>query len=159
MNESAQSIFINFRESDQPWAAALLDLELSARYGDDTVFLASRSIRPGIRFDRALIDAARSGGVLLAVMGRRWVSARDQHGRRLIDRPDDWIRREVFEARRFGALVIPVLVGDVDRLERAALPADIGWLADRQYVRLRHRHSRQDIEYLCAAIDDGRTSS
>ena len=42
-------IFINYRGSDEPYAAALIDQELSRRFGPARVFRAGRSIRPGWR--------------------------------------------------------------------------------------------------------------
>ena len=47
------------------------------------------------------------------------------------------MRREISEARKYAAQVIPVLKGrKTDRLDPADLPPDLAWLADVQSLRL-----------------------
>jgi hypothetical protein len=146
------SIFINYRTSDEPLAAALLDSELSARFGADSVFLDHRSLGAGTPFAAALRTAVRHCDVLLVVIGPRWLGATDEHGRRLIDQRGDWVRTEIAEAYQAGAAVVPVLVGDVARLSRAALPPSIRALAGNQYLRLRPRERRADLDQLIAEL-------
>lgn len=63
---------------------------------------------------------------MLAVIGPRWSAAPQlQHA-------DDWVRREIIEARERGIPVVPVLSGHSDRLRKEQLPAELAWLADRQ---------------------------
>ncbi|MGH3792738.1 MAG: hypothetical protein ACRDQ9_18475 [Pseudonocardiaceae bacterium] len=45
-----------------------------------------------------LLGRVRTAPVLLAVVGPRWLTATDPTGRRRIDDPDDWVRRELAEA-------------------------------------------------------------
>ncbi|GAA1567794.1 hypothetical protein GCM10009789_21520 [Kribbella sancticallisti] len=151
-NATSASIFINYRSTDEPSAAMLLDHELSARFGDENVFLDSRSIAAGAPFDEALRTAVRRCDVLLVVIGRRWLTSTDEYGRRLIDQRGDWVRTEIVEAYRAGAHVVPVLVGDVPTLSRAALPPSIRRLAGNQFVRLRHRDGRADLNQLVSKI-------
>ncbi len=147
-------IFINYRSSDEPLAAVLLDRELSARFGSDSVFLDSRSMDLGTAFDTALLSAVRGCAVLLVVIGARWLTATDEHGRRLIDQRNDWVRMEIAEAHAAGRHVVPVLVGDVADLPEAALPASTRWLARNHYARLRHRDSKGDLESLIARLGE-----
>ncbi|MEU4294980.1 toll/interleukin-1 receptor domain-containing protein [Kribbella sp. NPDC026596] len=146
------SIFINYRTSDEPVAAALLDTALSYRFGAENVFLDCRSMAAGTPFEKALRTAVRRCDVLLVVIGRNWLTATDQHGRRLIDQRGDWVRTEIAEAYRVGAHVVPVLVGDVPALAKAALPPSIRQLASNQFVRLRPRDSRSDLNQLVAQL-------
>jgi hypothetical protein len=141
-------VFINYRSGDQELAALLLDTELSHRYGADQVFLASRSLTAGQVFDIRLLAAVRNCAVLLSVIGRNWLTATDEHGRRLIDRRRDWVRLEIAEALAAGVPVVPVLIDDTARLPQAGLPASIRQLAKCQFVRLRHRSFRSDFEHL-----------
>ncbi|TCO59415.1 toll/interleukin-1 receptor domain-containing protein [Actinocrispum wychmicini] len=141
-------VFINYRTNDQPWAAVLLDHVLSSEFGADSVFRASRSIPPGTTFDRELLSAVRRSGVLLVLIGDRWLNARDRYGRRAIDSRTDWVRREIAEAFSLGTIVVPVLIGDIPRLLPHDLPAAIRQLATCQYVRLRPRDSQQDVDHL-----------
>lgn len=152
MNNKPASIFINYRTSDEPLAAVLLDNELSRRFGSENVFLDSKSMTAGTVFDEALRTAVRCCDVLLVVIGRRWLTSTDEHGRRLIDQRGDWVRTEIVEASLARAHVVPVLVGDVPRLSKAALPPSIRSLAGNQFVRLRPRDGRQDLDQLVARL-------
>ena len=153
MNDATSpSIFINYRLSDEPYAAVLLDTALSFRFGAGNVFFDSRSMSAGTPFENALRTAVRRCDVLLVVIGQRWLTATDEHGRRLIDARHDWVRTEIAEAYRVGAHVIPVLVGDVPVISKAALPASIRQLAGTQFVRLRPRDGRSDLDHLVAGL-------
>ncbi|MFJ5882088.1 toll/interleukin-1 receptor domain-containing protein [Kitasatospora cineracea] len=139
------TVFVNYRTGDGDEVAALLEHELSARFGSEQVFRASKSIPAGSRFPQALITAARRSHVLLAVIGRRWFDPRTPGGRPAVEDPDDWTRREIIEAFETGALVIPVLVDSV-RIDRSLLPLELSDLADCQYRRLSMRNSHADLD-------------
>lgn len=146
--EGTPLVFINYRTSDQPWAAVLLDHMLSSEFGADSVFRDSRSIPPGATFDQELLSAVRRSGVLLVLIGDRWLTARDQHRRRAIDGRTDWVRREIIEAFNCGTIVVPVLIGDIPTLAPQDLPPAVRRLATCQYVRLRPRDAKQDVDHL-----------
>ncbi|MFF0410687.1 toll/interleukin-1 receptor domain-containing protein [Kitasatospora sp. NPDC004745] len=128
-------VFVNYRTDDEEATATLIERELSRRFGDRRVFRASKSIGIGQAFPRELLTAVRRSSVLLAVIGARWADARKADGRRALDDPTDWTRREIVEAFESGALVVPVLVGRTTRLDRHALPPELAELADCQYLR------------------------
>jgi hypothetical protein len=154
MNNATPRIFINYRTGDQELAALLLDTALSHRYGPDRVFLASRCLVAGRAFDTGLLAAVRECTVLLAVIGRSWLTMRDEPGRKLLHRRQDWVRLEIAEALARGVPVIPVLIEDTARLDPACLPASIRKLAKNQFVRLRHRSFRSDFGYLVSQLDE-----
>src|SRR5215475_10444289 len=138
------TVFINYRAQEQAGYAALLDRELAERFGPGAVFRASRSIRPGDDFVRAILENLRLCRVLLAVIGPEWLASgrrgHDQQG----DEPD-WVHREIAEALTLGIRVIPILVEDARMPSEADLPADIAALARCQYLRLHHRNIDNDI--------------
>jgi hypothetical protein len=146
-------IFISFRSSDTgSYAAVCLDELLPRVFGSENVFRSSRSIRPGAVFQSVIDDALRRTRILLALIGKDWLTCTDRDGRRLIDRPDDWVRREIAESLRAGVMVIPVLLTDARLPARTQIPAEIADLADRQAVHLRHRHMDPDVQYLIRQI-------
>src|SRR5215470_6632314 len=106
-------VFINYRGEDSGTAGVLIDRELTARLGSDRVFLDSRSIPAGADFVEELLGRLRACSVLVVVIGPRWLSLADAAGRRRIDDPRDWIRREIVEAMSHGLRVIALLTGDV----------------------------------------------
>jgi hypothetical protein len=141
------AIFINYRAKEQAGYAALLDRELSERFGPDAVFRDTRSIRPGADFVDELLDGLRRCQVLLAVMGPDWLAA----GRRHQPSPDgeaDWVQREIATALRAGIRVVPILVEDACLPRADDLPADIAALVRCQYLRLHHRSIDNDIDRL-----------
>lgn len=141
-------IFINYRGEDSRSYAALLYVELSRLFGADEVFLDSESIPAGTDFVERLLSRVRAARTVLAVIGPRWLAVADDHGRRRIDQPDDWIRRELAEAFRAGVTVIPVLTDNARGVGESDLPADIARLARCQYRRLRHLDARADLARL-----------
>jgi len=147
-------IFINYRGEDTDTTAALIDRELSARFGSDRVFLDSRSIPAGADFVEELLGRIRACSVLLVVIGPRWLIVTDAAGQRRIDDPRDWIRREIAEAFAHGLRVIPVLTGDATLPEEEALPEDIADLIRRQFVPLRRRYTAIDLAYLVERITE-----
>lgn len=152
MARTEPTVFVNYRSSDEPWAAVAVNNELSCRFGDSAVFIDAKSMVPGRDFDKTLLAAVRRSVVLLAIVGRRWLTESDGHGRRLVDQPADWVRREIVEAFRSSVPVIPVLIGEISRLEASALPPALRRLARCPYVRLRHRDFKSDLDRLVTYV-------
>jgi tetratricopeptide (TPR) repeat protein len=146
------NIFINYRGEDSQTAAALIDRELTSRFGSDQVFLDARSIPAGNDFVEELLERVRACSVLLVMIGPRWLTVTDAAGKRRIDDPDDWVRREIAEALAHGLRVIPILTGDATLPAEADLPQDIGGLSRRQHLLLRHRYASLDLAHVAERI-------
>lgn len=144
-------VFINYRDLDQPWAAMMIDRELSRRLGEDAVFIDSKSIPFGTSFDESLLTAVRASTVLLAVIGEHWL-APGSDGQPLLDRRHDWIRREIVTAFAADTVVVPVLVGDIPLLLPHQLPSNIRRLARCPAMRLRHRDYAPDLDRLVTVV-------
>lgn len=138
-------IFINYRSSDAGWAVHL-DNVLSARFGSDRVFRASRSIQPGEDFIDRILSAVESSKVLVAVVGPGWLNATDRTGGRALDNERDWVRREIAHALRQRVQVLPLLVDNTPPLGPGDLPDDIAALARCQYVRMNYRAAQADTQ-------------
>ncbi|MEU2076720.1 toll/interleukin-1 receptor domain-containing protein [Streptomyces sp. NPDC013489] len=133
-------IFVNYRTGDGNETAALLSEGLSRRFGEEAVFFAGRSIRPGERFSGELLKDVRRCDVLLAVIGRSWLSHPG------LQNEDDWVRREILEAWQYGVRVIPVLSGrEMGRLDREALPPELRHLAELQSLRIASSSYDKDL--------------
>src|SRR5262249_45115017 len=112
----------------------------------------SRSIPAGSDYAKELLERLHRCGVLLVVIGPRWLTITNEAGHRRIDDPRDWTRREIAAAFKAELQVIPVLI-DQGRLPSAPeLPEDIAGLARRQYLALRRRYARIDLEFLIQRI-------
>jgi hypothetical protein len=90
--------------------------------------------------------------VLLAVIGKGWLQARDDQGNRRLDKADDFVRIEIASALKQGKLVIPVLVQDTPMPKPDDLPESIRPLARRNAVRLTHERFKTDTQGLVTGI-------
>ncbi|MFG2491081.1 toll/interleukin-1 receptor domain-containing protein [Streptomyces caniferus] len=137
-------VFINYRTGDGNETAALIDNELSNRFGKDHAFRASKSIPPGTAYPDALLTSLRRSALVLAVVGADWINFQS----RLRD-PEDWVRKEILEAFACGLPVVPVLAGrTTERLKKEDLPDELARLAELQSVRLDTQNAEADLKRL-----------
>ncbi|MCA1603968.1 MAG: toll/interleukin-1 receptor domain-containing protein [Acidobacteria bacterium] len=141
-------VFISYRGDDSHSYGALIYSELSRRFGLDHVFLDSESISSGEDFVEVLLGRLRQCSVLLVVIGQRWLTATDDAGRRRIDSPEDWVRRELVEAFAHGLRVIPILTEGANIPAELELPVDIAALHRRQALRVHHRSTSHDLTHI-----------
>ncbi|NHD17799.1 MULTISPECIES: toll/interleukin-1 receptor domain-containing protein [unclassified Actinopolyspora] len=146
-------IFVNYRNEDGHDAAVAVERELSRRFGDEKVFRASKSIRPGEDFRGALTRGSSGARVLLVLIGDRWLSMRDAEGNVLLDKEEDWTRAEILNALESGARVIPVMCGrSLPRLSASDLPPALTPLADCQSLRYDSGNAEHDLAKIAHAL-------
>ena len=147
-------IFISYRRADSGWAADAVAMRLRRAFGDDRVFMDIRGIEPGEDFTVEIEAALARASVLIALIGRDWLRAQDEYGRRRLDRDGDWVRREIRAVLgKHGCTVIPLLVDDANLPnDPGALPDDLAGFITLQRARLRQAESGSDLERLCGAI-------
>ena len=146
-------VFINYRNSDEPYVAVLIDRLLKERLGPDNVFRASRSNTPGRDFRDQILGRLKECAVLIAVIGKSWLDTRDAEGARRLWQPEDWVRREIELAFTEGLRVIPVYVTGAPAPQAEQLPPGIEQLAHQHGVRLHHRSADTDLERLAAVVE------
>lgn len=146
-------VFVSYRNADEPYAAALIDLALKERLGAERVFRASRSNTPGNDFRDQIVARLMDSTVVLPVIGPRWVGCRDEEGRLRLWQEDDWVRREIALAFEHGKRVIPVYATGASAPKEEELPSEIGRLAFQHGVRLHHRSVETDMERLVAEVE------
>jgi TIR domain-containing protein len=144
-------VFINYRTADQPHVAAAIHDHLARRFGSEQVFRDCVSMRAGADYPDEIRAALEKAGVLVAIIGPKWLSARDA-GVRLIDRSGDWVRFEITRALQRGIPVLPVLLkdtpADAEPLEVADLPSDISSIAHKQAFEFSHFRFGVDMDRL-----------
>jgi hypothetical protein len=148
-------VFVNYRRTDAGWPAEVIERELKNAFGQDRVFLDTREINAGDDFTEQLEDGLRRAGALLVLVGAGWLQAHDRFGRRRLDSPNDWVRREIRTAlSNERCRVIPVLVDDATLPdEPEALPGDIAALLNRQPAQVRQAHIDDDIAVLSTVLE------
>jgi hypothetical protein len=139
-------VFLNYRSADEPFGVTMLDRELSRRFGSAAVFLASKSIPLGAEWEKEMFRAVERSLALLVVMGRNWLTA-SKNGRRCIDDPDDFVRREILTALDHGKKVIPVRL-DIDPIPAGELPEELRPMVAKQGIRVRFRSAALDMDHL-----------
>ncbi|HEX8071631.1 MAG TPA: toll/interleukin-1 receptor domain-containing protein [Pyrinomonadaceae bacterium] len=102
-------IFISYRRDDTAGHAGRLYDGLSARFGDDLIFMDIDQLEPGEDFVQVIEEAVGSCEILIALIGRSWLTNYDAAGRRL-DNPNDFVRLEIATALARNIRVIPILV-------------------------------------------------
>ena len=145
-------VFISYRRDDTAGHAGRLFDHLSTTFGADGVFMDVDDIRRGEAFADTLAERLKQSDVLLAVIGRQWLTLTDSAGIRRLDKDDDWVRSEIRSALGGGLLVIPVLVGGASLPKATGLPSDIRALAGRQMADLRDGSWNDDVARLCKDI-------
>src|SRR5689334_4017196 len=145
-------VFLSYRVDDQPFAATLLDHELTREFGEDAVFFASRSIPLGADWEKTMFDAVAASDAMLAIIGSRWLDAVDDSGRRRLDLPDDFVRREIEAGLELGRQVIPGHLERRHRLDPDTLPASIRDLVKRQSLVVNFRSSKPDLARLTTEL-------
>lgn len=130
-------VFISYRRDDTAGHAGRVFDHLQRTFGPDGVFMDLDDIGRGDDFADTLTAKLRESDVLIAVVGRRWLTLTDAAGRRRLDNADDWVREEIRTALKSGLLVIPVRVDGAAMPAAADLPEDIRGLMARQWAEVR----------------------
>jgi hypothetical protein len=129
-------VFISYRREDSKGFAIALKSELARRYGDDRVFMDLDNVAPGELWEDVINQAVGSCDVLVALIGKRWLSIRDTHRRRRIDNPQDPVRLEIATALARKVKVIPALLEGARMPEPHTLPQTLARLPGIQALTI-----------------------
>lgn len=146
-------VFLSYRRVDSAGYAGRLYDRLTQYFGPESVFMDMGTIEPGQDFEQVITDAVTSCDVLIALMGRQWLTVTDSEGQRRLDNPEDFVRIEVETALTRGIPLVPTLVGDADVPPRDELPDSIAPLVDKQALFVSDTHFHQDVDYLIEIIE------
>ena len=147
-----RAIFISYRREDTEGHAGRLFEDLCDRFGKESVFMDVTGIEPGRDFRRAIEQQVAACGVLLAVIGKDWLTLTDAQGKRRLDDPFDFVRLETANALKRDIPVIPVLVHQSVMPRAEQLPVDLKDLAFRNSVELTHARWSSDVQLLIKAL-------
>jgi TIR domain len=85
----ACKIFLSYRRGDDPGFAQALFGLLEKAFPPEQLFMDVDDIAPGLDFVKVLDEQVRQCDVVLALIGRDWLDAKDAAGRRRLDNSDD----------------------------------------------------------------------
>ena len=136
--ETSSRIFISYRREDSSGHVLALLPSLRSHFGADRIFKDTDNIPPGADFLKFIKSELESCSVLLAIIGREWLTIQDPRlKRRRLDNPDDFLRVEVATALKNERIrVIPVLIERAPMPAAQDLPSDLAELSFRNAVEL-----------------------
>ncbi len=147
-------VFLSYRRDDTAGRAGRIADVFTTRYGARNVFQDVDAAAPGRDFAERVDAAIVNSDVMLVVIGRGWLSSTADDGVRRIDRPDDFVRREVSAALNADIRVVPVLVDDAALPTLEQLPPELAGLLRRQAVSVRDSSWHQDVDDLIRRLED-----
>lgn len=152
-------IFISYRRNDCPEAAGRLYETLRRHYGALDVFMDTHALPPGADFVVRIEQSIALSDVVLAVIGRHWLTVRNPNGQHRLEDPSDFVRLEIATAlARDDVRVIPVLVEDARMPTADELPAVLKKLSHRHAIVLADESWRSDTAALIDAIGGAKAS-
>jgi TIR domain len=112
------------------------------------------NIKAGRDFEEELQRHVSECDVLLAIIGKKWIEAKDDDGSLRLFDASDWVRIEIESALRLGKRVIPVLINGAKMPQESELPIPLKPIATKQAVSIEHQKFNLDVETLIQAIED-----
>ena len=146
-------VFVSYRRDDAAAYAGRLYDALAASFGAGNVFMDVDAIGLGSDYRETIGGALESCDAAIALIGRGWLPAVDEDGRRRLDDPADVLRMELEQALTHDLVVIPTLVGGAMLPEVEELPASLAPLVRRQGIELRDTTWRDDVARLMRRLE------
>jgi hypothetical protein len=125
---------------------------MQQEFGAENVFIDVDTLQPGDDFVEAITDTLMRCDVLLAVVGRRWLTATDAQGKRRLEDEGDYHRIELQTALERRIRTIPVLVDRAEMPRMEDLPGPLRPLTRRHAVELRESRWRDDLADLISRV-------
>jgi TIR domain-containing protein len=138
-------IFISYRRGDTSAEARSIYQRLERSFRRKRLFMDVDSISTGRDFGAVLAETLARSVVLLVIVGRNWLHARDDAGRRKLDDPNDFVRLEIVAALKRNIPVIPVLVERARMPKAEELPDDLKPLTRYQAAIVTHENFSGDM--------------
>ena len=88
-------IFISYRREDSSGHAGRLYDHLANCFGETHIFMDIDNMRAGLDFVEQIEQAVQACDVLIAVIGKSWLTMKDEEGTRRLDNPHDFVRLEI----------------------------------------------------------------
>jgi TIR domain len=148
-------IFISYRRDDTSGYAGRLYDQISAHFGEEHVFMDVANIGPGSDFVEVIEQRVGTCDALLALIGKNWLTLRDDQNRPRLGNPEDFVSVEVLAALKRKVEVIPVLVGGAKMPSQRELPQSLQSLSRHQAIEISDARFTRDVQDLIAALEKG----
>ena len=111
------------------------------------------SIALGRDFRDVLSERLSACDLMLVLIGKGWIDARDNAGHRRLDKPDDFVRQEVATALQRNIPVTPLLLQGAAMPVPEQLPEDLKNLAFRNAFELSYTRWKSDLAEMKKRLD------
>lgn len=146
-------IFISYRREDTSGESGRLKDKLEQVFGKENIFYDVETLEAGLNFDQSIAKALGESKVLLAMIGPHWLKVTDSKGVARLQKPDDWVRKEIAEAINRGLRVIPVLVNGADMPDPEDLPENLKELSLKHAQELTSSRWNYDVGELTKVLE------
>jgi hypothetical protein len=129
-------IFISYRHDDSLSTAGRLSDHLKRSFRRSHVFIDADDIPRGTDYVKRLHARLMECDLFLAIIGPKWLQARNIQGNRCLDDREDWVRIEIASALLRHITIIPVTIDNTPMPNESELPDELKPLARRQAFQL-----------------------
>lgn len=136
MSKSRRLVYISYRHSGSGRIVRRLAERLASDPVLDMEVFVDYSLQPGDNWLAQMQIAIDRASVMLLLIDEDWVRHADAYGRRRIDDPGDWHRREIEWALARRIPLLPVLLDSARMPPAAALPPSLETLPQLQAFHL-----------------------
>ena len=91
-------VFISYRREDTSGYAGRLYDQISVRFGAEHVFMDVTTIEPGSDFVEVIEQKVSACDALIALIGKTWLTSRDEQNRVRLGRSEDFVSVEITAA-------------------------------------------------------------
>jgi hypothetical protein len=152
---SPKKVFLSYRRKDTSGWTTSIHQSIVPYFAE--VFHDVHSIRYGSNFEAKINEAVWSCDVLVAVIGKKWLTEKAKDPADGIVKPrllheKDYVRLEIAAAMKRGIRVIPALVDDAKMPSEDKLPDELKPLTKYNAVQLRNDSFADDIQRLIRSL-------
>jgi TIR domain len=153
MATDTKGIFVSYRRGESDAHAGRLADRFIEHFGEHRVFYDVDLTEPGVDFIDQIQSAVDSSEVLIAVIGKNWVTATDSAGQKWLEKPDDYVRIEIATALKRNIRVMPLLVQGAAMPSAHELPNDLTPLTHRRAFELHDASWRKEVQDLTTVLE------
>jgi hypothetical protein len=146
-------IFISYRREDTSGESGRLKDKLEQVFGQENIFYDVETLEAGLNFDQSIDKALSESKVLLAMIGPHWLKASDGKGELRLQKPGDWVRKEIAASLKRGLRVIPVLVNGAAMPDSADLPEELQELSLKHAQEISSSRWNYDVGELIKVLE------
>jgi tetratricopeptide (TPR) repeat protein len=131
------NIFISYRREDAADVTGRINDRLRQQYGEEFIFTDIDKIPLGVDFRKSIDKEVGQCKILLVIIGRNWLTIKDNKGQQRLFDPGDFVSIEIESALRRDISVIPLLVQGAEMPSTSMLPESLWELSFRNGIPIR----------------------